>query len=57
MEINNNCVQCGRLITIDNRYDDIFVCPYCETIMKLEYEITIDEDGIEKDVLVLVKKE
>lgn len=57
MDINNNCVECGRLITIDNRYDDIFICPYCEVIMKLECETVIDEDGRESDCLVLVKKE
>lgn len=57
MTIQNNCPNCGRIIIVnDDEINGTFHCYLCECNIELNYEMIIDSNNIETEIVVFKEK-
>ena len=52
MKIENNCPNCGRLVQIDDETRNNFTCDLCECEINLEYDMIINSNNVETEVVI-----
>jgi len=57
LQIQNNCPKCGRKISVnDDTINGVFHCYFCDCEIELNYDMIIQENGIETEIVTFKEK-
>ena len=55
--IKNNCPNCGRAISVkEDEINGILHCYFCDCEIDLEYEMLVDSNNVETEVVIFKTK-